>query len=165
MTARFLLSFAAVTLLTASDWPEWRGPHRDGVVTGEPKNWPEKLNLKWKIEVGIGHASPVMAAGSIYDFARQGDKEMVRSIDPSNGEDPSKQQYAAPYTMNPAAVPHFEGPRRRRCMPMASSTHSASAGFFRHSMRRPASLSGAWISSNNIKKALRTSERRCLHSR
>ena len=111
VTARFLLSFAAVTLLTASDWPEWRGPHRDGVVTEEPKNWPEKLNLKWKIEVGIGHASPVMAAGSIYDFARQGDKEMVRSIDPSNGKIRWKQQYAAPYTMNPAAVPHGEGPK------------------------------------------------------
>jgi len=56
MPARFLLSLAAFTLLTAADWPEWRGPHRDGIVSEEPKTWPEKLNLKWKTEVGIGHA-------------------------------------------------------------------------------------------------------------
>jgi len=111
MPTRFLLFLAAFTLLTASDWPEWRGPHRDGVVSEEPTTWPEKLNLKWKTEVGIGHASPVMAAGSIYDFARQGDQETVLSIDPSNGKIRWKQQYAAPYTMNPAAVSHGEGPK------------------------------------------------------
>jgi outer membrane protein assembly factor BamB len=97
--------------LIASDWPEWRGPHRDGVVLEEPKAWPEKLNLKWKIEVGIGHSSPVMAAGSIYDFAREGDQETVLSIDPANGKVRWKQQYAAPYKMNPAAVSHGEGPK------------------------------------------------------
>jgi outer membrane protein assembly factor BamB len=111
MSTRFLLFLAAFTLLTASDWPEWRGPHRDGVVSEEPTAWPEKLTLKWKTEVGIGHASPVMAAGSIYDFARQGDQETVLSIDPSNGKIRWKQQYAAPYTMNPAAVSHGEGPK------------------------------------------------------
>jgi outer membrane protein assembly factor BamB len=109
--ARFLLSVTAFTLLIASDWPEWRGPHRDGVVSEEPKTWPEKLTLKWKTEVGIGHASPIMAAGSIYDFARQGDAETVLAIDPSNGKIRWKQQYAAPYKMNPAAVSHGEGPK------------------------------------------------------
>ena len=111
MSARFLLSLSAFTLLAASDWPEWRGPHRDGVVSGEPKTWPEKLTLKWKIEVGIGHASPIMARGSIYTFTRQGDQENVVSIDPSNGTVRWKQQYAAPYTMNPAAAPHGQGPK------------------------------------------------------
>ncbi len=111
MSARFLLSLSAFTLLMAADWPEWRGPHRDGVVSEEPKTWPEKLTLKWKTEVGIGHASPIMAAGSIYAFARQGDQENVLSIDPSNGTVRWKQQYAAPYTMNPAAAPHGQGPK------------------------------------------------------
>src|SRR5271169_1225912 len=109
--ARFLLFVAAFTLLVASDWPEWRGPHRDGVVSEEPKTWPEKLTLKWRTEVGIGHSSPVMAAGSIYEFARQGDAETVLSIDPANGKIRWKQQYAAPYKMNSAAVSHGEGPK------------------------------------------------------
>jgi outer membrane protein assembly factor BamB len=102
---------SAFTLLIASDWPEWRGPHRDGFVSEEPAAWPEKLNLTWKTEVGIGHASPVMAAGSIYVFARQGSEETILSIDPANGKVRWKQHYAAPYQMNSAAVSHGEGPK------------------------------------------------------
>jgi outer membrane protein assembly factor BamB len=109
--ARFLVFLAALTLLISADWPEWRGVHRDGVVSEEPATWPAKLNLKWKTEVGIGHASPIMAAGSIYDFARQGGEETVLGIDPSNGKTRWKQQYTAPYKMNSAATSHGEGPK------------------------------------------------------
>jgi len=110
MPARFIL-FVVASLLMAGDWPGWRGPDRDGIVSQEPKTWPETLKLKWKIEVGIGHASPVMAAGSIYEFARQGSAETVLAIDPSNGAVRWKQQYDAPYKMNSAAIPHGEGPK------------------------------------------------------
>jgi outer membrane protein assembly factor BamB len=104
-------SWYLLFLLLAADWPEWRGPHRDALVFEEPKSWPEKLKLKWKTEVGIGHSSPITAAGSIYEFARQGDQETVLSLDPSNGKIRWKQQYAAPYKMNEAAVGHGEGPK------------------------------------------------------
>jgi outer membrane protein assembly factor BamB len=97
--------------LTAADWPEWRGPHRDGALTVEPKAWPEKLKLKWKVDVGLGHASPVMAGGSIYIFARQDEMETVLAIDPATGATRWKQQYPAPYKMAPPAVPHGPGPK------------------------------------------------------
>ena len=106
-----MLTSLLVLLLLGTDWPEWRGPHRDGEVTEEPANWPAKLTLKWKTEVGIGHSSPIMAGGSIYEFARQSDQETVLSIDPSNGKIRWKQQYAAPYKMNSAATGHGEGPK------------------------------------------------------
>jgi outer membrane protein assembly factor BamB len=105
-----ILLLAAFTLM-AADWTEWRGPHRDGIVSEEPPSWPEKLNLKWKTEVGIGHASPIMAGGSIYDFARQGDQEVVLAIDPANGKIRWKQQYAAPCKVDPAAASHGQGPK------------------------------------------------------
>ncbi len=98
-------------LLLAADWPEWRGPHRDGIVVEEPQNWPEKLNLKWRTEVGIGHSSPIMAAGSIYEFTREGDQETVLSIDPATGKVRWKQQYRAPYKIDPAANGHGAGPK------------------------------------------------------
>ncbi|HLX45708.1 MAG TPA: PQQ-binding-like beta-propeller repeat protein [Bryobacteraceae bacterium] len=100
-----------ISTMVAADWPEWRGPHRDGILTGEPKSWPEKLNLKWKTEVGIGHASPIFAGGSIYVFARQGEKETALAIDPANGKVRWQQQYPAPYKMHPAATAHGEGPK------------------------------------------------------
>ncbi len=99
------------TALIAADWNGWRGPHRDGVLIEEPKSWPEKLVQKWKITVGEGHASPILAGGSIYEFARQNGQETVLSIDPSNGSVRWKQQYPAPYKMNSAAVAHGEGPK------------------------------------------------------
>lgn len=102
---------ALLCLLLVADWPEWRGPHRDGVVLEEPASWPEKLTLKWKTEVGIGHASPILAGGSIYDFARQGDQEVVLALDPANGKIRWKQQYPAPVKIDPAATPHGEGPK------------------------------------------------------
>ena len=106
-----LILLPACALLIAADWTGWRGPHRDGVLVAEPKNWPEKLNLKWKVTVGEGHSSPILAAGSIYVFARQDGQETVLSIDPSNRAVRWRQQYPAPYQMNPAAAAHGEGPK------------------------------------------------------
>ena len=38
--------------LWAQDWPQWRGPSRDGVAKiRAPRTWPEKLTTKWKVEV------------------------------------------------------------------------------------------------------------------
>jgi outer membrane protein assembly factor BamB len=98
-------------LAMAGDWPEWRGPHRDGVLTGEPSSWPEKLNLKWKINVGEGHASPIVAGASAYTFSRLDDQETVTAIDPATGKIRWQQHYPAPYKMNPAATGHGLGPK------------------------------------------------------
>jgi outer membrane protein assembly factor BamB len=109
-----IAAFVLVSLgsaLTGADWDEWRGPHRDGTLIAEPKAWPEKLNQKWKITVGEGHSSPILAAGTVYVFARQEGKETLLAIDPSNGNLRWKQQYPAPYKMNPAATAHGEGPK------------------------------------------------------
>jgi len=97
--------------LQGADWPQWRGPNRDGVVAGEPANWPEKLNLKWKIAVGEGHASPILAGASAYVFTRLNDAETISSVDPASGKLRWQQHYPAPYQMNPAATGHGQGPK------------------------------------------------------
>lgn len=114
MRASLYLSLAVATAalsVLAEDWPQWRGPHRDGVAAGfpEPKAWPEKLTLKWKVTVGEGHASPVVADGRIYVHTRQGDREVVTALRPENGQTIWQEGYAAPYTMNPAATGHGKG--------------------------------------------------------
>ncbi len=97
----------------ADDWPQWRGPHRDGTMspTAAPISWPEQLKLRWKVTLGEGHSSPILAGGRIYVFTRQQGKEYVSSIDPTNGKLIWQQFYTAPYTMNPAAEAHGEGPK------------------------------------------------------
>jgi len=112
MHFRHAVLFAGlVAAACAEDWPQWRGPHRDGIATGftEPKKWPEKLQLKWKVEAGEGHSSPVVADGRIYIHARQGDREVVACLRPENGQAIWKEAYGAAYTVNPAAAGHGKG--------------------------------------------------------
>jgi len=56
------LKFPSVLLvapvLFSEEWPQWRGPMRDGSLPSyhEPKVWPEKLTKKWTITIGKGHS-------------------------------------------------------------------------------------------------------------
>lgn len=108
----FLLTLCA-TAFAAGDWPQWRGPNRDGVLpaTAEPKSWPAQLNRKWKIQTGIGHSSPILANGAIYVFSRHQNNETLAKIDPKQGTALWTQSYPAPYRMNSAAQSHGEGPK------------------------------------------------------
>jgi outer membrane protein assembly factor BamB len=62
-----------VSPLSAQNWPQWRGPNRDGHVEdfAAPAKWPDSLKLVWKIEVGAGLSSPVVADGRIYLLTRE----------------------------------------------------------------------------------------------
>src|SRR2546427_3518903 len=55
--------------ILASDWPQWRGPNRDGVWTesGILSSFPSTgLLPKWKVSVGLGYSSPIIANGMLY---------------------------------------------------------------------------------------------------
>ena len=55
--------------LPADDWPQWRGPNRDGVYseTGLLESFPaEGLNIRWRVPVGWGFSSPVVAQGRVF---------------------------------------------------------------------------------------------------
>ncbi|HTI72017.1 MAG TPA: PQQ-binding-like beta-propeller repeat protein [Candidatus Limnocylindria bacterium] len=66
-TAATLLLGAQATL--ALDWPQFRGPHRDGqwAETEILESFPSSgLEIKWRHPVGGGWASPVVAAGRVF---------------------------------------------------------------------------------------------------
>ncbi len=100
-------------LAQAADWPQWRGPHRDGTAPGfaVPATWPKTLKEVWRVPVGEGHSSPVVVDGKIYQHTRQNDDEVVRCLDLANGKELWRVRYAAPYTMHAAAVSHGKGPK------------------------------------------------------
>jgi outer membrane protein assembly factor BamB len=97
----------------SSDYAQWRGPNRDGSAVGfvEPKAWPEKLNLKWKIDVGPGYATPIVVGNRVYTHTRQADDEVMMSLDAATGKTVWKTPYPAPYKMNPATSGHGRGPK------------------------------------------------------
>ena len=97
----------------AQDWPQWRGPNRDGVVSSftTPKVWPDKLKTIWKVPVGIGHSSPIVVGRRVYLHSRQDESEVVACFDLDTGKQLWRDSYPAPYTMNPAAASHGKGPK------------------------------------------------------
>ncbi len=94
------------------DWSQWRGPERDGTVTTSlPATWPAALTKRWELTVGAGHSSPVVAGDRVVLHTRQGDREITRAIALGTGKELWRDEYAAPYTMNPAAQAHGPGPK------------------------------------------------------
>ena len=103
----------SLALPAAQDWPQWRGPARTGVIEGfkPPASWPDRPKQIWKVQAGIGHASPIVAAGRVYLFSRTGDQESISARDLMTGKELWRQAYDATYTMNPAATAHGKGPK------------------------------------------------------
>ena len=97
----------------ALDWPQWRGPNRDGALASftEPKAWPESLIRKWKIEVGTGYATPIVVGNRVYAFTRQGENEVMRALDAASGKVVWETSYPAPFELNSAAARHGPGPK------------------------------------------------------
>jgi outer membrane protein assembly factor BamB len=110
-----LLSACALILFVVSanaqDWPQWRGPNRDGNAPAISSSWPKTLKEEWKVTVGVGHASPVVADGKIFVFARQGEEETLLCLDAVTGKEIWKTSQPISYTMHEAATPHGKGPK------------------------------------------------------
>ena len=107
-----LMNIVTAAQTPSPDWPQWRGPRRDGTVTTTlPAEWPAKLTKRWEVSVGAGHSSPVVSGDRVVIHARQGDKEITRAIALATGKEIWRNEYAAPYTMNPAAQAHGPGPK------------------------------------------------------
>jgi outer membrane protein assembly factor BamB len=74
--------------LVASDWPQWRGPNRDGKAAGfsAPETWPKQLVQKWKVTVGVGDSTPALVGDKLYVFGRQENDEIIQCLDTSSGK-------------------------------------------------------------------------------
>jgi outer membrane protein assembly factor BamB len=70
--SRIAVSLTATTCLpffAAANWPEFRGPTRDGISTSQnvPVEWSATENVVWKQPIpGSGWSSPVLVDGKIY---------------------------------------------------------------------------------------------------
>lgn len=106
-------SAAMMAQTPSADVTQWRGPARDGVVTGftAPATWPDALVRRWKVEIGTGYATPLVVGGRVYQFSRLGDNETMTALDGASGKVIWQTGYPAPFEMNPAAKAHGPGPK------------------------------------------------------
>lgn len=109
-----LLPIIFVTAITAraQDWTQWRGPARDGSVVSKyaPATWPEELKQTWRVEIGEGYSSPVVAGGKVFVHGRKDPEEIVASISLADGKVLWQQKYQAEFKKNQYAVEMAKGP-------------------------------------------------------
>jgi outer membrane protein assembly factor BamB len=81
------------TMVQADDWPQWRGPNRDGLwnETGILQTFPQGgLNVRWRVPVGPGWSSPIVAEGRVYvtdsELVRPKARERIHCFDEASGE-------------------------------------------------------------------------------
>jgi outer membrane protein assembly factor BamB len=96
ISIKTLISVAIVVLflssvVVAQDWPQWRGPNRDGVSkeTGLLKQWPaDGPPLAWKAKgAGGGYSSFAIANGRLYTMGLRGSREFILAFDVADGKE------------------------------------------------------------------------------
>ena len=90
-----LLSLALLTLIPTlafgepGDWPQWRGPNRDGCSpeSGLLAEWPDGgPKLLWKAEgLGLGYAGVSLADGRIFTMGDKDDASHLIALHESDG--------------------------------------------------------------------------------
>lgn len=83
--------FVATIPVPAADWPQWRGPNRDGTSPekGLLQRWPpDGPKLLWKAtDVGSGYSTPSVVGDRLYLLANEGlENEFVAAISASDGK-------------------------------------------------------------------------------
>src|SRR5262245_18725111 len=105
MTSRLLTTIAALCLClsavsvtrpanmaaSTSDWPQWRGPQRDGISqeTGLLKQWPkEGPKLLWQVnDIGDGYSTPAVVGTRMYLMSNRGmENEFVQALSTQDGK-------------------------------------------------------------------------------
>ncbi|HKB03756.1 MAG TPA: PQQ-binding-like beta-propeller repeat protein [Gemmataceae bacterium] len=105
-----LIPVAAV----ATDWPQWRGPERNGTSkeTGLLAEWPKDgPKLIWQVnDLGTGYGAVSMAGGRVYLISNKGlEEEFALALDIKDG----KQVWTAPLGKvgNPGQRPSYPAAR------------------------------------------------------
>jgi outer membrane protein assembly factor BamB len=86
-----VLLFSAAAA-TASDWPQWRGPSRDGAVSSKDSTWPatvtkDNLKLRWSVDLAEGYSSPIVSGDRVFTVETKAKKdEIVRAFSRKDGK-------------------------------------------------------------------------------
>lgn len=116
------LLFGTAAEAAADDWPQWRGPQRDGVwrETGILDKFPaDGPRVAWRVAIGNGYSGPAVAAGRVYitEYERTGagrGVERAICLNEHTGERIWTHEWPADYDglgydLGPRATPTVDG--------------------------------------------------------
>ncbi len=115
-TLPLLTLMLAASFVAAADWPQWRGPHRDGLSadTGLLREWPKGgPPLAWEVKgLGKGFSSVAVAAGRIYTLGDRQNGQYLIALNEADG----KELWATPVGKSwadggPRSTPTVDGER------------------------------------------------------
>jgi hypothetical protein len=111
-------------IMHAADWPQWRGPERDGrsADTNLLRDWPKGgPKLQWTYDAGgVGYSSPSISNGRVFllgaEDPEKGDREFVVCLNEKDGKelwrqliDNSPGNYSANWGSGPRGSPTIDG--------------------------------------------------------
>ncbi len=117
---RFIATALALICWTAraADWPRWRGPDNNGHVPKDallPARLPAELPPLWRVKIGEGAASPVVARGKVFHLDKQSQKETVNAVEAATGKKlwsvPLDDSFEDTQSIGPRCTPTVEGER------------------------------------------------------
>ncbi len=82
LTLGLLVATSALYAAESDDWPQWRGPTRDGVAPGA--QWPESLGedaltLGWRVELGPSYSGPIVVGERVFTTETRDEQTEVAS--------------------------------------------------------------------------------------
>jgi outer membrane protein assembly factor BamB len=102
----------------AEEWPQWRGPHHDGISreTGLLSQWPAGgPRARWRVPLGMGYSSVSVAGGKAVTMFGTEDGEFVVALDASSGKvlwkTPSGPLFHNTYGNGPRSTPTIDAGR------------------------------------------------------
>jgi outer membrane protein assembly factor BamB len=105
-----LFGLSGCTNRNAVEWPQWRGPNRDGIST--ETDWDSEAlaggpKVLWHVNIGMGHSNVAIAGGRLYTIALNKDGECVLALDAETGEEIWR--YDTGKRKMPQATPTIDG--------------------------------------------------------
>lgn len=111
-------SASSASAVSATDWIQFRGPHRDGVSpeTGLLHEWPEAGPGEcWRRPLGEGFSAVTVADGGLYTLFADTEHELAVRLDPRTGEEvwrtPIGPRFDEPLGNGPRSTPTWDGER------------------------------------------------------
>lgn len=102
-------SIAAQSML---GWRQWRGPERNGIAPQfeVPQAWPDSLDEVWRVDIGNGHASPLVVGQRLLLHVRQENVDRVMALDLKDGSTLWEQRYEVDFEPQKIVAWHDRGP-------------------------------------------------------
>jgi outer membrane protein assembly factor BamB len=116
LAAAALALSAAAAPAPAGDWPRWRGPHGNSIVTGadfDPAALQGTPKQVWSAKIGHGYSALSVAEGRAYTLGNADKQDTIHCFDAITGKELWTHRYPAdPGSFaGPRATPWLEGGR------------------------------------------------------